>query len=537
MKKLLMMLLAVSLLFLFIGCQPKEEAKEDVTEEAAPEVVEEPAEFTIVNGTEPETLDPHLISGVPEHRIYQAILEGLMTYDPETAEAVPGLAESWEVSDDGKVYTFKLRKTTWSDGVAITAQTVKDSWLRMLDPETAAPYAWFPNMFIAGAQEYNSGEAGPEAVKIEAVDDYTFKMELVGPLPYVLGALPHYSFAVVPLHAIEEHGKEWTSPENFVGNGAFTLSEWQPQSRIEVVPNDTYWDKDTVSLDKITFLPIDDNNTGYNMFLNGEVDWMTTVPLDQMDQAKLRDDYQNAPYLGTYYYTIQNEKAPFDDARVRKALAMAFEKTTLVDKITKGGQIATDTMVPDMAGYPGIDGNGYDVAAAKKLLADAGYPDGEGFPKFEILYNTSEAHKKVAEYVQEQWATNLGVECDLINQEWSTYLASRRAGEFQLARAGWIGDYQDPNTFLDMFLTGGAMNGGRYSNPEYDALIKKAATMPAGPERFDTLVEAETLFIEEDQAVIPIYNYTTNNMIDLTEWGGWYTNTMDYHPWKYIYKK
>src|SRR6056297_731719 len=529
MRKLLVFLLMVSLAVTAFAGGQQEEGQ---TAEAAQE---EPAEFIIVNGAEPETLDPHLISGVPEHRIYMSIFEGLTTYDPETAEPVPGLAKSWDVSEDGTVYTFHLREASWSDGVPITAQTVVDSWLRMLAPETAAPYAWFPNMFIAGAADYNAGEA--DAVGVEAVDDYTFRLELVGPLPYVLGALPHYSFAVVPMHTIEEHGSGWTSPENFVGNGPFTLEEWKPQQEIAVVPNDTYWDADVVSLDRVVYLPIDDNNTGYNMYLNGEADWMTTVPLDMMDSAKLRDDYHNAPYLGTYYYTIQNQKEPFDDPKVRKALAMTFDRETLVEKITKGGQVPATSMVPDMAGYPGVEGNGMDIDKARELLAEAGYPEGEGFPEFEILYNTNEAHKKVAEYMQEQWAENLGIECELVNQEWSTYLSHRRQGNFQVARAGWIGDYQDPNTFLDMFLSGAAMNGGNFSNERYDELINQAARMPAGEERFEVLQEAESIFIEQEQAVIPIYHYTTNNMIDLDEWGGWYVNTMDYHPPKNIYKK
>src|SRR6056297_5784 len=530
MRKLLVFLLMVSLAVTAFAGGQQEEGQ---TAEAAQE---EPAEFIIVNGAEPETLDPHLISGVPEHRIYMSIFEGLTTYDPETAEPVPGLAKSWDVSEDGTVYTFHLRETTWSDGVPITAQTVVDSWLRMLAPETAAPYAWFPNMFIAGAAEYNAGEADADSVGIEAVDDYTFRLELVGPLPYVLGALPHYSFAVVPMHVIEETD-EWTTPENFVGNGPFILEEWAPQQRISVVPNDTYWEADVVSLDRVVYLPIDDNNTGYNMYLNGEADWMTTVPLDQMDSANLRDDYHNAPYLGTYYYTIQTEKDPFDDERVRKAFAMSFDRETLVEKVTKGGQVPATSMVPDMAGYPGVEGNGMDVEKAKELLAEAGYPDGEGFPEFEILYNTNEAHKKVAEYMQEQWAENLGIECELVNQEWSTYLSNRRQGNFQVARAGWIGDYQDPNTFLDMFLSGAAMNGGNFENERYNELINQAARMPAGEERFEVLQEAESIFIEQEQGVIPIYHYTTNNMIDLDNWGGWYVNTMDYHPPKNIYKK
>ena len=524
MKKLLAVLIAVLVLVSFFAGCAKEEPK---------------AEFIILNGTEPETLDPHLMSGVPEHRIYESIFEGLLIYDHETAEGIPGVAESWTVSDDKLTYTFKLRKTTWSDGVKVTAQTVVDSWIRMNDPETAAPYAWFPAMFIKGAAEFNSGDAGPEAMAIKAVDDYTFQMELVGPLPYVEGALPHYAFAIVPMHAIEEHGTEWTNPGNFVGNGPFTLETWKPQEELTVVPNDKYWDKDAVKLSKVTFLPVEDNNTAYNMFLNGEADWMASpgIPLDVIDVAKLRDDYHNVPYLGTYYYTIQNEVEPFTDPRVRKALAMSFDRTELVEKITKAGQIPAYTMVPGMTGYPGIEGNRYDIAKAKQLLAEAGYPNGEGFPKFEILYNTSEAHKKIGEYIQQQWVENLGIECELLNQEWKTYLTTRREGQFQVARAGWIGDYQDPNTFLDMFITGGGMNGGKFSSARYDELLTKASTMAPGPARFNTLKEAEEIFITQEQAVIPIYYYTSNNMIDTNKWGGWYTNVMDYHPPKDIYLK
>ena len=495
-------------------------------------------EFIIGNGAEPESLDPHLVSGVPEHRILAGLFEGLTIDDPVTAEPIPGVAESWTVSDDGTVYTFTLREdAVWSDGVDITADTFVQSWRRMLDPETAAPYAWFPAMFLENGSAVNAGEMPVEELGVRAIDEDTLEVSLVGPLPYVLGALTHYSFSPVPIHAIEEFGDEWTLPENFVGNGPYVLEDWRPQEQLSIVPSETYWDAEAVSLDRVIYLPIDDNNTMYNMFINGEMDWATEVPLDQMDTAKLMDEYHVAPYLGTYYYVVQNEVAPFDDPRVRKALAMSFDRETLVNQITKAGQIATTKMVPDMAGYPGIEGNETDVEMAQQLLADAGYPDGEGFPEFEILYNTSEAHKTIAEYIQQQWEQNLGVTATLVNQEWGTYLATRRAGEFQVARAGWIGDYQDPNTFLDMFITGAAMNGGRYSNSEYDRLINQAAQMPDGPERFEVLQQAEEFFITQDQGVIPIYHYVSKNMIDTTRWGGWHTNTMDYHPVKNIYLK
>ncbi len=494
-------------------------------------------DFTICNESEPQGLDPALIEGVPEHRIYMSLFEGLIASNPEDASPVPGVAKSWTVSPDGKTYTFKLRKTKWSDGTPITAHTVVKSWMRFLDPKTAAPYAWFPNMFIAGAEDYNSGKSGPESVQIKALDDYTFQMNLVGPLPYVLGALEHYSFAIVPLHVIEKHGKNWTKPGNFVSNGPFKLESWEPQSKLTVVPNPEYWDKGAVSLERVTYLPIEDENTAHNVYLNGESDWVTDVPVDQLEDAELRDDYHVSPYLGTYYYVINVKEKPFDNVKVRKALSMALNRDDLVTKVMKAGEIATGAMVPDMSGYKQIKGNIGNIEMAQKLMAEAGYPGGKGFPEFTILYNTSENHKKVGEYVQQQWAENLGVNIKLMNQEWKTYLATRREHQFQVARAGWIGDYQDPNTFLDMFMTGGAMNGGQFANAEYDKLIKKAATMAAGPERMATMQAAEKIFIENEQAVIPFFHYVSKNMIDLSKWGGWYSNTMDWHPMKDVHLK
>jgi oligopeptide transport system substrate-binding protein len=534
MKKTLFVLMC---LLLATGMVFAQGAKETAPAAPAMEKPAEPVVFRIVNGAEPESLDPHMIQGNVEHRIYEALFEGLFAYDPMTADSVPGLAESYTVSDDGLVYTFKLRKTAWSDGVAITAKTVVDSWLRELDPNTAAPYAWFPAMFLAGAAEFNAGDAGPEAVKIKAIDDYTFQMELIGPLPYVIGALPHYSFAVVPLHAIEKYGTAWTQPENFVGNGPFTLKEWKPQQYISVVPNDTYWDADAVQLDEIVYYAIDDNNTGYNMFLNGEVDWMTTVPQDQLDGAKMRDDFKANPQLATYYYVFQVERAPFDNLKVRKALALSVDRQALVDQVLRSGQIPAWGIVPPMAGYAGLGEPTMDIEQAQKLLAEAGYPNGSGFPKTVLLYNTSEGHKKIAEFLQQEWEKNLNIVIELENQEWATYLSNRNEGNFQFSRAGWIGDYQDPNTFLDMFITGAGMNGGQYSNKMYDKYINDAARMAPGAARFETLMKAEEIMINQDQALMPLYYYVTLNMIDTDKWGGWYTNTMDFHPLKDIYKK
>ena len=505
------------------------------------EPVEDKVVFRISNGAEPESLDPAKIQGVPEHRIFETLFEGLIVYDPQTADGIPGLAESWEVSEDGMTYTFKLRKANWSDGTPITANDVVYSWLRELAPETASPYAWFPVMFLAGAEAYNMGEAGPEAVQIRALDDYTFQMDLIGPLPYVIGALGHYSFAVVPQHAIEKYGDEWILPGNFVGNGPYTLKEWTPQDKIVAVKNEAYWDAENVKLDEVVFYASDDNNTNYNMYISGQVDWLTAIPNDKLDSVMMREDYQVAPQLSTYYYTIQTTKAPFDDARVRRALSLAIDRETLVEEVTKAGQIPGWGIVPNMAGYDALEFP-YDnmddaIAEAQELLAAAGYPNGVGFPSFSLLYNTDDSHKMIAEYVQQQWANNLGINCTLENQEWATYLSNRNAGNFDVARAGWVGDYQDPNTVLDMFVTGAGMNGGKYSNEDYDLFINEAARMEAGEERMEILKTAESIMIDEDQAIIPFYYYVSQNLIDLDKWGGWYSNTMDYHPTKDIYLK
>ncbi len=466
-----------------------------------------------------------------------ALFEGLVVADPVTADSIPGLAESWDISEDGTQYTFHLRKANWSDGVAITAHDFVWSWLRGLDPNTASPYAWFPAMFIKGAAEYNSGEASADAVGIRALDDYTFQVDLIGPLPYVLGALEHYSFGIVPRHAIEKYGRDWIKPENFVGNGPFTLQEWIPQQYISVVPNETYWDKDAINLDKVIFYAIDDMTTAWNMYLNGEIDWLTNIPLDQVESAMMRDDYQVAPQVSTYYYVYQTEKAPFNNPLVRKALALSVDRQALVDRVTRQGQLPAWGIVPEMPGYEGLGEAQYDVALAQDLLAQAGYPNGIGFPKTAILYNTLDSHKAIAEFLQQEWKNNLGITLELENKEWATYLSDRNAGNFQISRAGWVGDYQDPNTFLDMFITGAGMNGGKYSNETYDLLINEAARMPAGADRFGVLQTAEDILINQDQALLPLYYYVSINMLDTNKWGGWHVNPMDYHPVKDIYKK
>jgi len=507
------------------GCNEKKTTENEVN-------VSGNVEFNVNNETEPQSLDPTKIQGLPEHRLYLALFEGLVDYDPQTSKPLPGLAESWSRSGaNNEILTYKLRQTTWSDGTPITAQTVVDSWLYYLAPETAAEYAYMPAAVIQGATEYNAGKAKADEVKIRAVDDYTFEITLVSAVPYAEDMMAHYSFAVLPMHTIKKFGQDWTKPENFVGNGPFVLETWKPQEIITVAKNEKYWNKDNVFVSRINFYPIENETTAFNKFTAGEIDWDTKVPLERLDEIKLLDSYNTAPQLSSYYYIFNVNDPILKDVRVRKAITQAIDRKQLVEKVRRGGEIAATAFVPPMADYTPAKGNGFDLEKAKALLAEAGYPNGQGFPKMTLIYNTQEAHKKIAEYVQQQLKTNLNIDIELENMEWATFLDKRHGNDFQISRAGWVGDYADASNFLELAMTNSGNNDGRYSNPEFDALLKKAAEMQAGPERQKVLQDAEEIMITQDQAFCPLYYYVSQNNIDLSKWEGWYVNTLDIHPY------
>jgi oligopeptide transport system substrate-binding protein len=491
-------------------------------------------EFTMVNGAEPASLDPHYVESVPDHRIYQALFEGLTSTNPETNRAIPGIAESWKFSKDNKIITFYLRKNAvWSDGVPITATTCVQSWQRKIDPKNAFQYADMVVDFVAGADLVNTGKAGPEALKVKAISDYIFEVTLKNPTPFFADVVAHYAFAIVPIHAIQKFGQDWVKPGNIVSNGAFVLESWKAQDKLTVVKNPKYWDASKVMLKRITFLPIDDLNTAWNLYKSGGADWIDAIPAELKDEIKLRKDFHEAPEYGTYYYIINFKRKPLDDVRVRKALAMAFDKKEVTTNVAKTG-VPAMSFVPPSAGYPPAKGVGYNPEEARKLLAAAGFPGGKGFPAFQILYNTSSNHKRIAEYIQAQWKTNLGIEVTLVNQEFNTYLDTRsQAHDFDIARAGWIADYLDPFTFTSMWIADSTQNDGAYNNPKYDALLEKSKAQ-LGDARLKTMGEAEKILIDEDMAIIPIYFYTTQNVIDLSKWSGWYPNPMNSHPWKFI---
>ncbi len=502
--------------------------------------------FTIGNSGEPETLDPQLVYSIPEQRMTLALFENLLSYDAKTGDPQPGLAESWTQGGDGLTWTITLRQdAAWSDGTPITAQTVVDSWLRELDPDTGAPFVSLLTDLIRGAAEFNAGKGTVQDVKLKAVDGRTLQFTTVSPAPYVPDLLPQPAFSVVPMHVIRTHPKDWTLPENFVGNGPFVLKEWTQQERIVLEKNPRYWDAKDVKLDRVIYLPMEDAGTAYSMYVQGTIDWSTAFPpADKLAEAKKRADYVLSPVLGTYYYEFNTTKPPFNDPRVRKAFAMAVNRADLLGKIIQAGQIPAFSLTPPLAGrFPYTPPKGIAESAdrAKKLLAEAGFPGGKNFPKVRLLYNTNDQHKVVAEALRDRWQQVLGVTVEVTDQDWGTFLQVKRSGSmggFDLLRAGWAADYRDPFAFLSLFSSDNkSLNDGSYASAAYDQMLAKANSMADGPDRMKTFQSAEDLLVSQDAAILPLYFYVSQNMVDLSKWGGWYPNVLDIHPLSDIFRK
>ena len=491
------------------------------------------------NGAEPESLDPLRITGVIEFDIHRALFEGLTVNDPRTSKGVPGLAQSWTVSPDGRTFTFKLRPAVWSDGTPINAQNVVDSWHRALDPRMASESTWIMYDTLEGAKAFHDGKGRQEDVRIRALDARTFQATFVSPMSCVPDMLTHWIWAVVPIHAIQKHGDAWTRPGNFVGNGPFVLKEWKPQERLVVVKNENYWDAGHVKLRSITFLPLEDQWAGFEKFKAGEIDWQPGVDATRLDEFRACKDYHRFPAKNIQYYIFNVTRKPFDDARVRKALSMALDRAALVQQVLKGDQYPAAGFVPAFGGYRTAKGNGFDPARARQLLAEAGYAGGKGFPRFQVIYNTNANHQRVAEWVRQQLKAVLGIEADPVNLDWETLCTARqRTHDFAVARAGWNADFPDAVNFLGRLLrTGSPDNDGLYSSPGADALLDKAERMPPGPARDRVLMQAEEIMIDQDQALLPLFRYANRELIDLDTWGGWYENAMGIHPWKAIYRK
>jgi oligopeptide transport system substrate-binding protein len=334
---------------------------------------------------------------------------------------------------------------------------------------------------------------------------------------------------------VEAHGDQWTKLGKIVTNGPFLLKEWRLNQHIRFVKNPDYWDAGHVRLSTVDALAVESANTGFNLYLTGAADYTGTVPLPLRDLVRARPDYHTGVYLATYYYLFNVRRKPLNDPRVRKALAMAIDKASICKYITRGGEVPARTFVPEgMPGYTGPKGLTPNPELARTLLAQAGFPDGKGFPRLQVLYNTSETHRDIAEVIQQMWKTNLNIRVDILNQEWKVYLDSTDRGEYDVARAAWIGDYTDPNTFLDMWVTGGGNNRSGWSNKRYDDLIRRAALEGDAQRRMKIFRDAETILVEEEMPILPIYYFVTNEMYRANV-KGIYQNVRGVHPMKWIY--
>jgi len=495
------------------------------------------------NGTEPQDLDPHIVSGVPEHRIVSTLFEGLVDVDAETLEPVPAVAESWTISEDRRVYTFHLRPAAgWSNGDPVTAHDFVYSWRRILTPALGGEYAYMLYC-IKNAKAYHEGKIRDfSEVGVRAVDTRILEVTLDEPTPYFLSMQIHFTYFPVHQKTIEGFGRmderntKWTRPGNLVGNGAFVLKRWVPNNAIEVVKNEHYWNAATVRLPRVVFYPIDNIMTEERSFRTGQLHLTNTAPIPKIPVYQSREPelIHIDPYLGTYYYRFNVTRPPLDDVRIRKALAMSIDRRALVENVLKGGQApAYAYCVPGTAGYTCASAIEYNVEEARRLLAEAGYPGAEGMPNIELLYNTSESHKLIAEALQRMWKKELGVEIALVNQDWKVYLDSQKTLNYQMCRAGWIGDYNDPNNFLECFITDGGNNRTGWSSKEYDALIAEAARTPGKEERLAVFQRAERILLDE-VPIIPIYYYT-RIYLKSPAVQGWHSNLLGYTSFKHLY--
>ena len=525
---IVVMSLLLVIALLITGCVPKggDEAKEPIdtpsTDSSATPPSESKKEAKILrtnNGSEPGSLDPALAQGTHESWVLDHTFEGLMKIDPEL-KVVPGMAKEYMISDDSLTYTFTLRDDIkWSNGDPVTAHDFEFAWKRALDPELASDYA-HQLYYIKGGEAYNTGEGTVDDVLVKALDDKTLEVTLEAPTAYFLELTAFYTLYPVNKKVVESDPDWAKNAGTHVSNGPFTLTEWEHNATIKIRKNENYYDSASVKLDGVDFDIIDDENTTWQKYEGGDYDFLT--PLPQAVVAQMKDN--NNPELiigaevGTYYYNLNSKVKPFNNIKVRRGLSMTLDRQTIVDKIAQGGQIAAEGVVPfglpDENGKEYRDAVGklveYNVEEGKKLFLEGLAEEGmkiEDFKNIVILYNTSEAHKKIAQAAQEMWRVNLGIEIQLENVDFQVKLDREKAGDYHISRAGWIGDYMDPITFIELWESTSSFNDSKYNSPEYDQLVKIAKTSPDPNERFDAMRKAEQI-VMEDMPIVPVYFYT-----------------------------
>ncbi len=466
---------------------------------------------------EPATLDPAKSTALMESDVELVLFEGLTRLDDKEVPQ-PAAAESWNVSPDGTEYTFHLRDgLVWNDGTPLTAHDFEFAWKRVLNPETASEnaYMMYP---LKNGEEYFKQEVSADEVGVKALDDKTLYVKLKAPITYFLNLTAFHAYYPVPQHVVEKDPEIWAANDKIVSNGPFKLTHWIHSNQLQFTKSDTYWDKDNVKLETMQWPISESQSTRVSMVESGQANITIEPPISEQERLKQEGLYKVSPNLGAYYYSFNTAKAPFDNPLVRKAFSMAVDREMLVNNVVKGDKKPAYAWVPPGLKNPvtgkdfreeGGDFVEYNPEKARELLAQAGYPNGEGLPPITILYNTNEMHKAVAEVIQSMWKNNLNVNAELLNQESKVYLEARNQGNFQVARASWIGDYADPMTFMDVYLD--SNNDGQYHNPAYNDLILRAQSTNDQAVRMQSMHEAEKILMN-DNVLLPIY-YTTQPYI------------------------
>jgi oligopeptide transport system substrate-binding protein len=496
----------------------------------------------VSSGGDPSSLDPQLIQTLNDSHITMALYEGLTIPDPVTLEPRPGVAQSWDYDDKTLTWTFHLRpEAKWSNGDPVTAHDFVFSFHRILTPELGVEYATmlYP---IKNAKDFNEGKLKDfSKVGVKALDDHTLQIQLDHPTGYFLELCYHQTYlpvhppTIMKFNGMTRRDSGWDKPATFVGNGPFVLTKYVLGEIVEVKKNPLYWNAAKIRLNGIRFYPIADVNAEERAFRNGALHITSTLPPPRI--SAYRDTH--SPYLrimpvyGNYFYTINTRKPALNDPRVRLALNLAIDRQALVDHVTRGGQVPAFTLTPASALYKPRAQIQENVAEAKRLLAEAGYPDGKGAPSIELLYNTSEAHRAVAEYLQETWKKNLGLDIHLANVAAPAWLDRRHNADFEIIRAGWYGDYLDPSTFLDLFRSDNDMEQSGWKNAKYDAFMDDAQKETDQAKRMEDFQQAEAILLAE-APFIPLYDYTTIILIR-PEVRGYFNNLLDQHIYTDVY--
>jgi oligopeptide transport system substrate-binding protein len=493
-----------------------------------------PADLTLCNGDEPQSLDPAIVTGQLEGRICLALFEGLTTRNAK-GDIIPGMAESWEISPDGLTYTFHLRPSIkWSNGDPLTAYDFLNSWERVLNPATASEYA-YQLYYLVNGEAYGTGKISDfSQVGVKAPDDHTLVVTLAHPTAYFLELTSFQTLVPVHLPTVKKYGNDWIKPGKMVSNGPYMLKEWRLNDYILVEANPYYWRP--VPVHRIKVLPTNSPTACFNLFYSHKTDLILdtrSIPSTLVQDIKHEPYFHANPFGATSFMRFNVKRKPFDDVRVRKALALALDKEDIVTKITRAGEPVANTLVPaGNAGYVPPPGLGYHVDEARKLLADAGYPNGQGFPDVNLLYAARGNSPQVATEMQALWKRDLGItSIHLRGQEWKVYLNTQQLVDFDLSLSAWIGDYNDPQTFIDMFVTDGGNNDTGWGDPQYDQMLATSENTADPAKRMQILQQMEKILVDDEVPIVPIYFWVGMSLYYPDKVGGFEPNFVDDHRW------